>query len=63
MALAGLHVLEAQQQHVVEFVLAQSSGHGDEERLAEQRRAGVIVARLLVLLPQVDRDHHVVRVF
>lgn len=53
---------EAQEQHVVEFVFAERPGHGDEEGLAEERRAGVVVARLLVLLPQVHRDHHVLRV-
>lgn len=50
---------EAQKQHVVEFIFAERPGHGDEEGLAEERRAGVVVARLLVLLPQVHRDHHV----
>lgn len=53
---------EAQEQHVVEFVFAERPGHGDEEGLAEERRAGVVVARLLVLLPQVHRDHHMLRV-
>lgn len=51
---------EAQKQHVVEFVFAEGSGDGDEERLSEQRRAGVVVARLLVLLPELHWDHYVV---
>ena len=51
---------EAQEQHVVEFVFTEGSGYSDEEGLSEQRRAGVVVARLFVLLPQVHRDHHVV---
>jgi len=53
---------QAQEQHVVELVFGEGSGHGEEEGLSEQRRAGVVVARLFVLLPQVHRDHHVVRV-
>lgn len=51
---------EAQQQHVIEFVLAEGSGDGDEEGLSKQRRASVVVARLLVLLPQVHWDHYMV---
>lgn len=57
-----MDVPEAQQQHVVEFVFTEGSGDGDEEGLSEERRAGVVVARLLVLLPQVHRDHYVVRI-
>ena len=53
---------EVHQQQVVELVLADGLGHGDEEGLAEQRHAGVVVARLLELLPQVDGEDHVVRV-
>lgn len=55
-----MKVPEAQEQHVVEFVLTEGSRDGDEEGLSEQRRAGVVVARLFVLLPQVHRDHYVV---
>lgn len=57
-----MDIPEAQQQHVVEFVFTEGSGDGDEEGLSEERRAGVVVARLLVLLPQVHRDHYVVRI-
>jgi len=53
---------EVHEQQVVQLVLADGLGHGDEEGLAEQRHAGVVVARLLELLPQVDGEHHVVRV-
>lgn len=53
---------EAQEQHVVQLVFAEGSWNGEQEGLSEQRRAGVVVAGLLVLLPQVHRDHHVVRV-
>lgn len=49
---------EAKQQQVVELVLTQRAGHSDEEGLAEQRGAGVVVARLLVLFSQVHWDHH-----
>lgn len=55
-----MNVPEAQEQHVVEFVFAEGSGDGDEEGLSEQRRAGVVVARLFVLLPQVHWDHYMV---
>lgn len=55
-------VPQAQQQHIVEFVFTEGSGYGDEEWLSEERRAGVIVARLFVLLPQVHWDHHMFRV-
>ena len=55
-----MNVPEAQQQHVVQLVLAERARHRDQEGLSEQRRAGVVVARLLVLLPQVHRDHYVV---
>ena len=51
---------EVHEQQVIELVLADGLGHGDEEGLAEQRHAGVVV--LLELLPQVDREDHVVRV-
>lgn len=56
-------VPEAQEQHVVEFVFAEGSGDGDEEGLSEEWRAGVVVARLFVLLPQVHWDHYVVCIF
>lgn len=55
-------VPHAQQQQVVELVLAEAAGDGDEEGQAEERRAGVVVARLLALLPQVHGDQHVVLV-
>lgn len=58
----GRDVPEAHKKHVVEFVFAERPGHGDEEGLAEERRAGVVVARLLVLLSQLHRNHHVLRV-
>lgn len=57
-----LHLPETQQQHVIEFVFTQGPRHSDEERLSKQWRAGVVVARLFVLLSQVDRNHHVFRV-
>lgn len=53
-------VPEAQEQHVVEFVFTKGSGDSDEEGLSEERRAGVVVARLFVLLPQVHWDHYMV---
>lgn len=53
---------EAQQQQVVELVLADGARDAEQEGLAEQRRAGVVEARLLVLLPQVNRNQHVLRV-
>ncbi len=55
-------VPEAQQQQVVELVLADRAWHAQKEGTAEQRRAGVVEARLLVLLPQVNGDQHVLRV-
>lgn len=55
-------VPQAQQQHIVEFVFTEGSGDGNEEGLSEERRAGVIVARLFVLLPQVHWDHYMFRV-
>lgn len=55
-----INVPEAEEQHVVEFVLTEGSGDGDEEGLSKERRAGVVVARLLVLLPQVHWDHNMV---
>lgn len=53
---------QAQQQHIVEFVFTEGSGDSDEEGLSEERRAGVIVARLFVLLSQVHWDHYMFRV-
>lgn len=58
-----MNVPEAQEQHIVEFVFTEGSGYGDEEGLSEQRRAGVVVARLFVLLPQVHWDHYMVCIF
>lgn len=55
-----INVPEAQEQHVVEFVFTEGSGDGDEEGLSKERRAGVVVARLLVLLPQVHWDYYMV---
>lgn len=55
-----MNVPEAQEQHVVEFVFTEGSRDGEEEGLSEQRRAGVVVARLFVLLPQVHWDHYMV---
>lgn len=55
-----INVPEAQEQHVVEFVFTEGSGDGDEEGLSKKRRAGVVVARLLVLLPQVHWDYYMV---
>lgn len=51
---------EAQEQHVVEFVFTEGSGYSDKKGLSEKWRAGVVVARLFVLLPQVHWDHYVV---
>lgn len=53
---------EAQQQQVVELVLADGARDAQQEGLAEQRRAGLVEARLLVLLSQMNGNHHVVRV-
>lgn len=40
----GRDVPETQKKHVVEFVFAERSGHGDEEGLAKEWCAGVVVA-------------------
>lgn len=56
----NLDLPEAQEQHIVKFVFTEGSGNSDEEWLSKQRRAGVVVARLLVLLPQVHWDHYMV---
>lgn len=53
---------EALQEQVVELVLADGARDAEQEGLAEQRRAGVVEARLLVFLPQMNRNHHVIRV-
>ena len=55
-----MDIPETQEQHVVEFVFAKGSGDGDKEGLSKEWRAGVIVARLFVLFPQVHRDHYMV---
>lgn len=57
-----LNLPEAQEQHVVEFLFTEGPGDSKEEGLPEQRRAGVVITRLLVLFPQVHRDHYVVRI-
>ena len=62
MLLLAADLPEVHQQQVIELVLADGLGHGDEEGLAEERHAGVVVARLLELLPQVDGEDHMVRV-
>lgn len=58
----SLDVPEAQQQQVVELVFVDGARYAQKEGPAEQRRAGVVEARLLVLLPQVNGDQHVLRV-
>ena len=57
-----MDIPEVHQQQVVELVLTDGLGHGDEEGLCEEGHASVVVARLLELLPQVDREDYVVRV-
>lgn len=59
----GRGVPEPQEKHVVEFVFAKCPRNSDEEGLAEERRAGVVVARLLVLFSQLHWNHYMLRVF